>query len=150
MYIKGGARFHSVILPSMLKSASISALAILVLAATLLTVQATPWQPTIRGCAEQITSDGDVFKLVGTDTFSQFIQCECVHLNSLRFHFELSFVQPTKAICMTTAMVAHPGHTVFMCASHAVSLVIFLELVSLAGLSQLHTVSLSEHPDPSR
>jgi hypothetical protein len=133
MYIKGGTRCHSVILPSMLKSsasmpAPISALTVLVLTATLLTVQATPWQPTIRGCAAQITSNGDVFKLVGTDTFSQFIQCECVYSNSLGFHVDLSSVQPTKAICMITAMVAQPEHTVSMCASHAVfrvSLVIF-------------------------
>ncbi|KAJ6571613.1 hypothetical protein B0H19DRAFT_936792, partial [Mycena capillaripes] len=36
---------------------------------------------TIRGCASQITSNGDVFKLVGTDTFSQFIQCNYLHDN---------------------------------------------------------------------
>ncbi|KAF8184518.1 ricin B lectin domain-containing protein [Mycena galopus ATCC 62051] len=69
----------------MIKSASmpgpISALTVLVLAATLLTVQATPWQPTIRGCAAEISSNGDVYKLVGTDTFSQFIQCDYLHDN---------------------------------------------------------------------
>ncbi|KAJ7891917.1 hypothetical protein B0H14DRAFT_2560613 [Mycena olivaceomarginata] len=72
----------------MLKSSAsmpgpISALTVLVLAATILTVQATPWQPTIRGCTAQITSNGDVFKLVGTDTFSQFIQCKTSQLHTV-------------------------------------------------------------------
>lgn len=123
----------------------ISALTVLVLAVTLLTVQATPWQPTIRGCAAEITSNGDVFKLVGTDTFSQFIQCECVHSNSLRFHFELNSVQPIIAICMITAMEAHPGHTVSMYASLAVFLLLFLLISSL--LQDFHNYTLYHYPN---
>ncbi|KAJ7202644.1 ricin B lectin domain-containing protein [Mycena pura] len=60
---------------------SISVFATLALFATVVLVQATPWQPTIRGCAAEITADGDTYQLVSTTTFSQFIQCDYLHDN---------------------------------------------------------------------
>jgi hypothetical protein len=50
-----------------------------------------------------------------------------------------------KAICMITAAVAHPGHTVSMCASHAVFLLLFFLNSSL--LQDFNNYTLDHYPN---
>ncbi|TFK32694.1 ricin B lectin domain-containing protein [Crucibulum laeve] len=58
---------------------SLLALPLLFAAANASPAPRSPWQPTLRACINQFTSNGDVYRLVDATTFSQYIQCTYTH-----------------------------------------------------------------------